>query len=834
MGLDRVAVTIRLSERRDLEKLMRIQSSDLRVRQRGGRVTGLGRVFVALVTDRGLSELARTDFVERVELDMVPPTRQPLDFTGAEVEAFDAWRTMDGDSVSLTGHGIVIADIDSGIDPFHPAFFKPDGGYFSWIDVDSNGMLDPGVDGVDLDGDGVVGSGETIRFFDGEAFCMYTSYSPILDSDDGELDLGWDWLYADLDGDMTRDFGPTEGYTEEDASLGEPLFVPDDVNGNGRLDPSEKLIALGSSKILAAYDGDREYLRGEGLMDITVDEQTLHGTGVAGVLVGGVLGSTTLTGLAPDAELLMASHTADPYGSTSDLLVWTVQSGADIVLHEYAPWAGTHLDGSTNQESIMDDASDMGVAQINPTGNLGGAKKHCNLDLEPSGAVDLPVIVPQDPPYGHPYAYLSLTFHWRMPARDLSFVLTTPSNEVIDLGVDGGYWELSDGTTMVQAYRDDSNRGTAMFDIVAAGWDGYNFHPIENGQWTLSVTDTSGAPATDPAVELSGYVMDNVTSWEQGAYFPEHTSERHLICFPATADSAISVAAYTGHDSHPYDPGDAEVSGELRRYSCRGTRLDGASIMDIAAPDNPLTPINRMNYYGIEIGHGAYMVFGGTSGAGPHVAAAAALLKQQNPDLTGSEVKQLIRQGALVDDQVVGDTTHPVQDLWGAGKLRIHQSLHSSTPEANTPPTIAFDRVEIPVGQESPIEVEVSDGEDDPSDLQLRWDDDYDGVWEWGPHPVSSPRRVRYDATGIYPVKVEVIDTGGMTAAAVGEIEVVEQTMGDGGVGDGGTSQNGSGNGSGCSCRASRESGGGPALFLWLLLALALVSARVRLRASRR
>ena len=56
----------------------------------------------------------------------------------------------------------------------------------------------------------------------------------------------WDWLYADLNNNGMRDFGPAAGFTESDPTYGEPLFIALDDNHNGRIEPWEKLVALGA------------------------------------------------------------------------------------------------------------------------------------------------------------------------------------------------------------------------------------------------------------------------------------------------------------------------------------------------------------------------------------------------------------------------------------------------------------------------------------------------------------------------------------------------------------------------------------------------------------
>jgi hypothetical protein len=310
------------------------------------------------------------------------------------------------------------------------------------------------------------------------------------------------------------------------------------------------------------------------------------------------------------------------------------------------------------------------------------------------------------------------------------------------------------------------------------------------------------------------------------------------VCFPATADSAIGVAAYVGHAGPPYSPYE-DPAGSLRRFSGRGLRIDGAALMDIAAPDNPLSALSRADYgSGYEIGLGSFVVFGGTSGAGPHVAGAAALLAQVQPGMSGIEVRDALRSGALVDDQVTGDATHPVEQLWGAGKLRIHEALYSTSPAPNTPPSISFDPplIHATAGQPILLAPSLSDAEDAVEDLQVRWDDGYDGSWDEGPAPLVEGREVTFPYTGSYALKAQVVDTGGLTAEAILRVNAIVGPTCDGGLcPDGGPPGPGD-DGKGCGCQAPRAgpSGAGAddslTLVLLLLLALGIPAARRRRR----
>jgi hypothetical protein len=324
-----------------------------------------------------------------------------------------------------------------------------------------------------------------------------------------------------------------------------------------------------------------------------------------------------------------------------------------------------------------------------------------------------------------------------------------------------------------------------------------------------------------------GYVGDDLSSWGSGAAFGQHVSEEGLVCFPATADSAITVAAYAGHAGAPYDvlkTGDA--SGDLRYYSGSGERIDGAKIVDLAAPDNPLTPVNST--FSSAVGPADYQLFAGTSGAGPHVAGAAALIKQLDPTLDGLAVRDRLRKGALADAQVGAVPS----DTWGMGKLRIYRSLFGVDPPANTPPRAAITMGPVHVGVPVSFTPHVKDAEDPEAALQIRWDVGYDDSWSsYG--PVKALERT-YDEAGWVRLKLEVRDSGGLTGAAAVLLQVLPgPTIDAGAPPDGGEERDAGapgdpGGDSGCGCVTSsdRRRPGLPSLLL-LLVALPLLGRRL-------
>src|SRR5262249_48123136 len=154
---------------------------------------------------------------------------------------------------------------------------------------------------------------------------------------------------------------------------------------------SEHLLRLGTSKVRGVL-ADQEYQRGgeNGVpligYDVTAMPTTLtdsfHGTGVAGILVGGVPGVTQYLGLAPRAELQLADNrNMDRMLGTAGALQWQLDHDADVLLTEYAPYAGVSLDGSSEEELLIDSALERGVVTVSPAGNLADAHKHRTVAL---------------------------------------------------------------------------------------------------------------------------------------------------------------------------------------------------------------------------------------------------------------------------------------------------------------------------------------------------------------------------------------------------------------------------------------------------------------------
>ena len=108
------------------------------------------------------------------------------------------WQDLDDNNLPLTGAGITIADLDTGVDVHHPALFHRLATPLTWIDAHGGGFAGNGGEWVDLNGDGNREVNETLRYLEASTDSLYPpgngpGYTP-----------GMDWLYADSNGNQRR------------------------------------------------------------------------------------------------------------------------------------------------------------------------------------------------------------------------------------------------------------------------------------------------------------------------------------------------------------------------------------------------------------------------------------------------------------------------------------------------------------------------------------------------------------------------------------------------------------------------------------------------------
>ncbi|MFD5630964.1 S8 family serine peptidase [Streptomyces sp. NPDC127072] len=179
----------------------------------------------------------------------------------------------------------------------------------------------------------------------------------------------------------------------------------------------------------------------------------------------------------------------------------------------------------------------------------------------------------------------------------------------------------------------------------------------------------------------------NKLSEEKGILFAiaagNEGSGEQTIGSPGSAADALTVGAVDGSD-------------KLASFSSRGPGLDGAVKPDVTAPGVDITAASAAgNVIAEEEGESpaGYLTISGTSMATPHVAGAAAILKQQHPDWTFAELKSVLTGSAK------GGAYTPFQQ--GSGRIQVDKAI-AQTVIAKTS-SVSFGVQQWPHTDDTPV-----------------------------------------------------------------------------------------------------------------------------------
>ncbi len=542
----------------------------------------------------------------------------------------------DKNGVTLTGKGIVIGDIDSGIDIFNPMFFFADGGEFDWIDADGNGVFTPGADEILTNGNKVL-----LRYIEMNDATGYGKPG-YLNADTKDFNPDLDFLYSDINNNDKRDFGEKDGFTEQDPTYGEQLFIAIDANKNNILDAGEKIIALKTSKVRSLREKDGIVRRrGIDLIKSNI-EGVDHGTGVAGIILGGHYGVQKIHGFAPDAELVEAkvdySYTPRFVKTFPDLIKFVRDEKVNIMLYEDGEWSYEYLDGSSEEEQLADELARQGITVIGASGNLATGKMHIQDNLSAGKTTSYKFECPEKVTgKKNDGAYVDIL--WKDKTNIISFTIKTPDKQVSPV-LSAGSGFIKVGNYNISYGKDVSSKGTVMFKIGVSEKDSGSV----KGTWEVSVTP-------EKRTIIDGFLVDISQSWGRiSAWNSDKLTSASTITFPSTGDSVISIGAYCVNISW------GEAIGDLCTYSGVGPTIGGKLGVDVCAPGHATFTTGVNN---------SYQQFSGTSSAAPHAVGVAALMLQYNPALTHSQIKSILINSAITDNY-----TGAVPNVkWGFGKL---------------------------------------------------------------------------------------------------------------------------------------------------------------------
>ena len=422
-----------------------------------------------------------------------------------------------------------------------------------------------------------------------------------------------------------------------------------------------------------------------------------HGTLVAGVAAGN--GRATgngqpayqYVGVAPLSRLIVVKL-RNQSGQIVDTDVFNGVSYADnkaaalgmdvVILLSAGKLSGSH-DGRDPYDLALNSLSGRGKAIVSAAGNYRGQGRHGEWAGPMNQTGQLTVSVPAFTPSRNGGDYVRLE-GWHNSSANFDMTVVTPQglevgpvlrDSVLTAGTPSGSVQISNGVylnadrtgrqVLVQIYRPS----TATPPIEPGTWS-IRFLARSPGTSRVDLWLTSYQPRADPT---------------GSPRFVQGMTESELVCSPATADSVISVGAYSTKNAWTCLEGIpvAEPTAQLNNityFSSPGPRRDGKLLPDITAPGYEIASTMSAQTADLPLSYqlpdqvhriGLRQGFG-TSLAAAHVAGAVALLFEQSaargaphPPIGG--LRASLRRQAFVDAYVGMIPNYN----WGYGKLDV-------------------------------------------------------------------------------------------------------------------------------------------------------------------
>jgi subtilisin family serine protease len=396
-----------------------------------------------------------------------------------------------------------------------------------------------------------------------------------------------------------------------------------------------------------------------------------HGTHVLGSAGGD--GSATgnlepafqYTGMAPRADLIMVKTTFFNNAIIDGVDFVFQRAGVKpaVVNLSLGTQFGPH-DGTSTFEQALNLLSGLGRVVTKSAGNDNQSAKHAEVFATPGGSVAQLFV-------GASGGGAIAVDGYYDQADNMNLTVTTPNGTVLGPVTQGNTLFntiISQGTIYLENGATPTNSGDHEIYIQL---DSSGGQPVAGGTWTFRFTSV----AIPAGGEIDLWRFFNSVP-NANPFFSVGAQNEELVGEPGNADSACTVAAWTtvewwkSIDGNNYHFTGSTPPGTLAPFSSPGPTRDGRLKPDIAAPGTAITsaassmagwppPLLRPD--------GVHAVLQGTSMSAPHAAGAVALVFQSKGHLYPSQVKQLIKAGAIAD----GNTGPVWNKHWGWGKLNL-------------------------------------------------------------------------------------------------------------------------------------------------------------------
>jgi subtilisin family serine protease len=419
-------------------------------------------------------------------------------------------------------------------------------------------------------------------------------------------------------------------------------------------------------------------------------DATSHGTHIASTIAGDGRGSHEFTGMAPEADIIAVKsgfEDADVLDAADYIFRRAAELGRPAVINmSFGSHWGPH-DGTRLLDQAIDELLDRpGRVIVAAAGNDGGGSPvHIGT---PSLRRPIDENYPWmaiSPSVGTQSIMVQI---WYAPAGFLSVRLLLPENDLGDLRDPGMEW-VSEGQFRHFSVPSGPLAGAEVVidaqqlasELLYPDFDSIYVRISDNGDLTIPIDEYIYAIEYDGAgVGLDAYVvwggsfttkLPGSVSFPNRQFLLEGDGDKTIIS-PASASSAICVGSYVTKsewvDSENRIRTESLKMDDISVFSSRGPLLNGARKPDIAAPGEMIVAAFSAESWSRPRSiyrDGEHVSWRGTSMSAPHVAGAVALMYEQNPRLTASEVKNMLTSAAIDRGPAGWDKA------WGYGKLDV-------------------------------------------------------------------------------------------------------------------------------------------------------------------
>lgn len=719
-----------------LDVLMQTSDNAQAVLALGIAVQGqVGDVASAYIPFARLAEVAALPSVVALEA-----SQRLLATNNVSVPDTGAPTVWSGYGDSGTGRGVVVGVVDSGVDPFHPDFIKPDGTTRIKYLLDFSDPGDPDSDG-NLNGSVFGGTQYTASQINsalanpGYFFASPSTSQTIPNNSSSGLNSD-----ITVNTDLTVNSVAVEVYVSH-PNIGDlriTLTCPsgtqvtlrdraggdrDDIIGtfttsacNGQA--GRGVWRLNVSDQAANNQGALEFWNLQLNRPVRMTDQVGHGShglGSAagnGRATGNGLPSGTFKGMAPDADLIMVRGTRSYVGGFESSDIVNALSFIDQKAQELGePWVanlslggqfGPH-DGTSLHERAIDNlvgTGKPGKAVVVSAGNEGDERIHAGGQVSAGGRKEVAFYVPSAPSGYYATVFIDV---WYEGSDSFGVGYLRPDGygreRTINPGQDGICYYPSSYNYIIciESATNNPNNGDKeiVLQVMATS--------VYAGQWKLLLQGDTATNGRFDAWLLGSY----------GAEFRSSYEDTMRVGMPGTARNAITVGAYVTKNQWIDVNGNTRTIsatvGDYAAFSSDGPTRDRRQKPEISAPGQEIcstlssqAPVGSYggmypssNYICQD---GRHAISQGTSFSAPHVTGAVALLLGLNRNLDATQLRNVLTTNTRRDSY----TGSVPNNRWGWGKLDIAAAARAVQLPVEMTPTRTATPTRTPTATRTP------------------------------------------------------------------------------------------------------------------------------------